>query len=259
MAFTNKAKAAVKRLGKSISSGGLQKLTITTYDLGGKKFGDPIVALFNPNAINLSRSVNWEQERSASQGAAGLVTVQQDFRSVAAETLSIELFFDTYEPRNVTTLERAAAAIVPMNPFQKSSAKSVRDYTKQIAKLAKINRELHQPPICHLEWGSFDIFRGVLTNLDQRFTLFLADGTPVRATLSCTFAEFRTKAGYDEEMHSSDVTKTRTVRRHDTLHSLAAEEYNDPGLWRHIAKANGIINPRDVRPGAVLTIPKLRP
>jgi nucleoid-associated protein YgaU len=30
-------------------------------------------------------------------------------------------------------------------------------------------------------------------------------------------------------------------------------------LWRPIAKANAIVNPRDLRPGTVLTIPKLRP
>jgi nucleoid-associated protein YgaU len=49
------------------------------------------------------------------------------------------------------------------------------------------------------------------------------------------------------------------VRRNDTLHSIAAEEYRDPALWRHIAKANGIVNPRDLKPGTVLTIPRLRP
>jgi len=258
MGINDAAKAAFKRAGASISGGGLQKLTITTYDLSDKQFGDPIEALFNPNAINLSRTVNYRQKKTASQGASGLVIMKQDFNSVKAETLSIELFFDTYEPRNSSTLDRAAAALVPTNPFQQGSTKSVRDYTKQIARLAKIDRDLHQPPICHLVWGEFDIFRGVLTNLDQRFTLFLANGTPVRATLSCTFVEFRTKAAYDAELRSSDVTKTLTVRRHDTLHSLAAEEYNDPGLWRHIAKANGIINPRDVRPGMKLTIPKLQ-
>ena len=54
------------------------------------------------------------------------------------------------------------------------------------------------------------------------------------------------------------MDKSRQVRRGDTLQSLAAEEYGDPRQWRHIAVANGIVNPRDLRPGTVLTIPKLR-
>jgi nucleoid-associated protein YgaU len=115
--------------------------------------------------------------------------------------------------------------------------------------------------VCTLSWGAYDVFVGVLTNLDQRFTMFLADGTPVRATLSCTFVEhvgvdFRRGA---VEMHSADVAKTHTVRRHDTLQSIAAEQYGDPTLWRSIARANDIVNPRLVPPGTVLLIPKLRP
>ena len=59
------------------------------------------------------------------------------------------------------------------------------------------------------------------------------------------------------ELHSADVTKTRQVRRGDTLQSIAAEEYNDPRLWRAIATANSIVNPRQLLPGTVLSIPKL--
>jgi nucleoid-associated protein YgaU len=250
----NKSKTAKNSLG----GGGLKKLSITPCNKAGKPLRKPIEALFNPSAINLSRSVRWEQQHTASQGANPITTIEQDFRYIEAQTLNIELFFDTYENREETTLQRTATVLVPVNPFQSPTGSDVREYTKHIAELAKLGRELHYPPICHLKWGVFDIFVGVLTSLEQRFTLFLPDGTPVRATLSCSFSEFRTKPRYDEELHSSDVTKTRTVRRHETLHSLAAQEYNDPSLWRHIAKANGIINPRDVRPGMVLTIPKLQ-
>jgi nucleoid-associated protein YgaU len=142
--------------------------------------------------------------------------------------------------------------------LQRSNATDVRKLTDQIARLAQADVELHRPPVCHLKWGAFEIFNGVLTRLDQRFTMFLADGTPVRATLTCSFAEYQTKANsLAYESHSADVARTRIVRRNDTLHSLAAEEYNDPALWRHIARANGITNPRDLEPGTVLTIPKL--
>jgi len=48
------------------------------------------------------------------------------------------------------------------------------------------------------------------------------------------------------------------VRRGDTLNSIAARHYNDPCLWRPIATANGIHNPRRLTPGQVLRIPKLR-
>jgi nucleoid-associated protein YgaU len=100
----------------------------------------------------------------------------------------------------------------------------------------------------------------VLTRLGQRFTMFLGDGTPVRATLSCEFVESGTEArSRAGELHSADIDKARVVRRDDTLQSIAAEEYDDPARWRPIAKANGIVNPRTLAPGTTLIIPRLAP
>lgn len=100
----------------------------------------------------------------------------------------------------------------------------------------------------------------VLENLSQRFTLFLSDGTPVRATLTCTFKQWRAadEEARVQDKRSADVVKTRTARRGDTLSSIAAEQYRDPTLWRPIAEANSIDDPRALKPGQVLVIPKLR-
>jgi nucleoid-associated protein YgaU len=102
-------------------------------------------------------------------------------------------------------------------------------------------------------------FQGVLERLEQQFTLFMEDGTPVRASLSCTFKEWRTN--YEDlnrqDKQSSDVAKTRIVRRGDSLSGIAAEEYRDPALWRPIALENGIDDPRRLSPGTVLLIPTL--
>jgi nucleoid-associated protein YgaU len=234
--------------------GELERLTIT-YERRRRRTGS-LTAMFNPSEIRLSRSLRWEEPRRASHSGAGYHDANAEFRYVEAETFSIELFFDTYESRSGMSL---SDVLVPVNPFQQSGATDVRRHTDQVALLAEVNRELHRPPICRLQWGTFDIFTGVLTGLEQRFTMFLEDGTPVRATVTCTFLEsLPPQRGRARELHSADVTKTRQVRRNDTLQSIAAEEYNDPGLWRHIATANGIVNPRTVAPGTVLTIPKLR-
>jgi hypothetical protein len=255
----SKARLASELLGRGTGGGELERLTIT-YESGNGP-DDLIEALFNPNEISLSRSVAWEQQRRARQGDEAYSGAHARFRYVEAETFSIELFFDTYESRSEPSWPSAVATmLIPASPFHGREATDVRRHTRQLATLAKVNVHLHRPPICHLAWGAFDIFTGVLTSLSQRFTLFLEDGTPVRATVSCSFTESvsagRARAG---ELNSADVTKTRQVRRSDTLQSLAAEEYNDPRLWRHIATANGIVNPRDLRPGTVLTIPRLQP
>jgi nucleoid-associated protein YgaU len=247
--------AATGILGPGAGGGELHKLTIL-YEQHGRQQGS-IQALFNPSEISLSRTATWERQRTVGLGTATTHDMDQEFRSVEAQTFSIELFFDTYESRS------GAMSWLPV-----ASATDVRLHTDPIAALLEVDQELHRPPVCQLLWGAFDIFTGVLTSLDQRFTLFLQDGTPVRATLTCSFVEATVQAAgpagglggaLARELHSADVARTRQLRRDDTLHSLAAEEYGDPSLWREIAMANGIVNPRVLVPGTVLTIPKLQP
>jgi len=252
----SKARLASELLGVGTGGGELERLTIS-YE----RSDEPIEALFNPNEITLSRSLQWEEHRRAVLGGEAYTQTQARFRYVAAETFSIELLFDTYESRSGTSWRGAIRdALVPVNPFQRGGATDVRQHTRKLALLAEVNQHLHRPPICELRWGEFDIFTGVLTSISQHFTLFLEDGTPVRATVTCDFVEsVPTGLARARELNSADVDKTRQVRRGDTLQSLAAQEYSDPRLWRHIATANGIVNPRDLRPGTMLTIPKLRP
>jgi hypothetical protein len=152
----------------------------------------------------------------------------------------MDLFFDTYEARS-----------------------DVREHTDKIYHLTTVEQhpDLHRPPLCRLAWGNFNFsdFKWVLESLNQRFTLFLDSGTPVRATLSCTFKQVRS-AEEDARLsnkQSSDVVKTRTVRRDDTLSSIAAASYKDPAQWRPIAEVNGIDNPRQLNVGQVLAIPAL--
>ncbi len=52
-----------------------------------------------------------------------------------------------------------------------------------------------------------------------------------------------------------DITRTHTVGRDDTLSILADRFYNNAGLFRVIAAANGIPNPDVIRDGHLLVIP----
>lgn len=198
---------------------------------------NPIVALFNPNQITIVKTANW-QVLPANQRD----TPASQFTHGEPATLTVDLFFDTFEKRIDVR----------------------RNHTSRIAELMTVERHgnFHRPPICQLAWGSLGVFfQGVLQNLNQRFTLFLEDGTPVRATLTCTFREWR--SGEEEERRqnrqSADVAKTHTVKRGDTLSSIASQHYSDPALWRPIAETNHIDDPRALRPGVILAIPSLGP
>jgi nucleoid-associated protein YgaU len=190
----------------------------------------PITVLFNPTQYSLDMG-----NQIAEIGIPGLGSPILQFVRGNTRTLTMELFFDTYEQQ-----------------------RDVRTYTEQIYGLLDIRRSLHRPPICTFTWGRFN-FTCVVDRVSGRFTLFLSDGRPVRATLNVTFKQF-----VDVEVEvrrnpfeSSDRTKTYIVKRGDTLSSIAAAEYGDPAKWRPIATANGIDNPRLLTAGKTLVLPRL--
>jgi hypothetical protein len=220
-----------------------------------------IRALFNPNQLRYDNRAEWRATPTVAQSiAAGYQ--RMEFHATPPPTLTVDLFFDSYEgapdPGEGVVVETLRRSLVP-EPISITNALDVRRFTQQVANLATVQKGLHRPPVCILRWGNSELFRGVLTQLHQDFTFFLRDGTPVRATLGCTFMGHRTfiQAVAAAELQSADVAKRRVVRRGDTLNSIAFEEYNDPGRWREIAAENAIDNPRTVPPGTVLVIPKL--
>ncbi|MFP2925247.1 LysM peptidoglycan-binding domain-containing protein [Pyxidicoccus sp. 3LG] len=219
-------------------------------------------ALFNPNQLAYENKVSWRLEQSAMDSKVAEYR-RLNLQRVEPSTFSIELFFDTYEgePRaGLGLASRLALLRSPLAhaPLAKPSAVSVVTYTRPVAELTHYNKELHRPPVCKLSWGRFFLFKGVLSQVSQRFTFFMEDGTPVRATLGCVFTEYQTADDARRgELHSADVAKKYTVRPGDTLINIAAELYGDLSLWRVIADANRLQNPRRLEPGRVLDIPPL--
>ena len=133
-----------------------------------------------------------------------------------------------------------------------------REYVDALRGLMNINAELHAPPIVRLVWDE-QVFRGVLEQLNVTYTLFTPDGVPIRAKLDVVLKEYRPVEVQVKERpkNSPDVDKRHTVRRGDSLASIAALVYGDATAWREIARANGIDDPRRLEPGQLLATPRL--
>ncbi len=156
--------------------------------------------------------------------------------------------------------ESAKLTITDLIADTSDTLKNVRvEIVDRIRGLMQINRELHAPPIVRLNWDD-GVFTGVLERLDINYVLFTPDGVPLRAKLGMTLLERLPLEQQPKERptNSPDVEKTWVARRGDTLASISAAVYADPRLWREIARANGIADPRQLRPGTVLTVPRLR-
>ena len=57
---------------------------------------------------------------------------------------------------------------------------------------------------------------------------------------------------------SPNRTKERTLTEGDPLWLMAQQEYDDPAMWRTIAEANGILNPRKISGAMRLKVPSIK-
>ena len=108
-------------------------------------------------------------------------------------------------------------------------------------------------------WGANPPFTGVVESLSLTYVLYDRDGTPTRAKVSLSLKEFRTakEQQLTTGQSSPTVEKVWTVRRGETLSSIAAAVYRDPGRWRELAAANALADPRALTPGTALVVPAL--
>ncbi|MCX4545587.1 LysM peptidoglycan-binding domain-containing protein [Streptomyces sp. NBC_01565] len=209
--------------------------------------GEGFPVMFNPEELKLDQGNSF-----AEIGIPGLNTPPVQYVRGRARTLSMELFFDTYE-----------------------AGTDVRAHTGPIVRLLDKRPQTQGPPVLLFSLGSFQ-FRCVLVDAGQRFTMFLRNGTPVRSSLSVRFQEYvptdvdvrrgvffasptvsgiANRAAAAAEDLVSGSPSVHVVVRGDTLSGLAATYLGDPALWRDIADANRIVDPLGLTPGNRLVIP----
>jgi Contractile injection system tube protein/LysM domain len=206
---------------------------------------------YNPTEIVLEKNVHVAEIQ-----IPGLTAPLQQFVRGDAETLKLELFFDTSD-------QGIGDAAV-----------SVATQTDPIYALSRIVPDQHAPPIVTFVWGSDfpgnelppelgnqrrNSFTGVVTNIRQTFTLWSSGGVPVRAKISLSLREYAALQDQLQALNLASPNKTHSyvLARGDTLALVAANFYFDPTNWRPIALTNGIDDPRRLKPGKQLTVPSL--
>jgi hypothetical protein len=116
------------------------------------------------------------------------------------------------------------------------------------------NTETHRPPFVMVIWGADVHFKGVLSNVDLTYSLFLPNGDPLRVKVSATFKKSETDQ-QRAKAHSPDLTKAKLVQQGDRLDLLTFTYYNDPKYVLQVGRVNGLVTVRTLSPGVTLHFP----
>jgi Contractile injection system tube protein len=141
-------------------TGQLVKAMLTTTDSGATS----ITFQFNPTELNFKRSLKITSEQGA-RTSTGMPKISFAYPEPGTVTLS-KLLFDTYE--------EGTSIFTKLDPILKAV-----DFTGS----------LKRPPLYVLAWGSKNYIKCFVTCIDYTLTMFLADGTPVRAEVTLTLQE----------------------------------------------------------------------
>lgn len=127
--------------------------------------------MFNPNQLNFSRGIKLN-EPSGARSRHGQKKVS--FADPESCTLNLQkILFDTYEEGTDVYkkyIDRLVKSVQFINPNERD------DKNKR-------------PPIYLFIWGANDYLRCFVESLKYQLTMFLPDGTPVRATADLTLKE----------------------------------------------------------------------
>ena len=170
-----------------------------------------ISVMFNPSEYTVSTTV-----QATGEGA------QVQFKLVNMPEFTVTFFFDTYEKQS-----------------------DVRKETEKIRSLTMPTvegRETKRPPLCLFLWGGLS-YKGIISRVDQKFTMFLETGIPVRAELTVTLKAVVSPEEDTQRKGNEACRKLWTVKTGDRLDVIAYKALKDPAQWKKIARVNDIVDP----------------
>ena len=123
--------------------------------------------MYNPTSISVNRKVKVEENPGARTEDKGIPKVS--FGHPQATVISIkDIIFDTYE---------------------EAGDRNVGNKLQKLTQTVKFIEDKQRPPVYVFAWGNINYLRCYVESLDYQLTLFLPNGTPVRAKASITLKE----------------------------------------------------------------------
>ena len=143
------------------------KVAIVNVDDGNST---AITAQYNPKELGVDKSVSWSPAKHAKGNAPAL-----EFTAGTGRSLSMELTFDGFED-GTDVHASYVDPLVQLTMVKNPDGSSDDD---------------KRPPKVMLVWGDGKLpnFVGVIESVSTKYTMFLPNGTPVRATCTVKLKE----------------------------------------------------------------------
>jgi LysM repeat protein len=204
--------------------------------------GQRIDCLFNPSSLTIGRSNSWTPNPGL-----GRTMGKAAFAGSNPGVMSLSLLFDTTDTGEAVTLHTGKLMQLmdpdPSLPGADETTGNVR------------------PRTVVFHWGqSLTSYPAVIVDLATDFDYFASNGTPLRARVSLTLMQYEESDAFGPQNPTSGTPNPHRVHRvqpGETLDRISARYYGSSTKWRALAAANGIEDPLAVRPGTVLSVPRL--
>jgi nucleoid-associated protein YgaU len=192
---------------------------------------------FNPKEIALAKSAAWK--RVPAKGSASAPPPQ--FTGSQPSKLTLELFLDASAKQDTSVVDKVEKLFALTTPTEPS-----------------LTNKKGSPPWVVFRWGSLTGFLAYVSQVQAKYTLFTADGLPIRATCQVTLEELAGDAAKQNPSSGGLVPRrVHQVVQGDSLPMIAYGEYGQAAMWRAVADLNGVDDPMRLRPGDRLLLPAL--
>jgi hypothetical protein len=179
-----------------------------------------------------------------------------DYKGINPETLSFNFALD-------------ATGLIYKPPGTLPFLINVEEEIEKFKKIAYYyHGEAHGPPFVRIEWGKASAFKSwknlsgfqcKLESLSINYTMFKANGTPLRAEIDVGFTQYLNPLAIQKitKQNSPDMTHVRTVQAGDNLPMMCQEVYGSNSYYLEVARVNGMTSIFNLSPGSKIVFPPL--
>ncbi|MFE5243396.1 MULTISPECIES: CIS tube protein [unclassified Streptomyces] len=193
---------------------------------------------FNPSQLSLTRRAQWKTTPTAAVRDGAV----PEFMGPEPREMSVEIFLDRSDDPDSNDVRKKVEALFSCCETTTASIAANQPSTPWVV----------------FEWGAFSTarFNAYVSSVEAQYTLFNTNGMPIRAVCQVNLHEIPSST--PGQNPTSGALTTRRVHRvvaGDSLQLLAWREYGDATVWRTIAEANDIDDPKSLTPGSELMLP----